>query len=90
MLNTSFLLILLLKTSNCQIVEDAVYVYKGTNSDLDSYSAFWDNSYAQRTRITSELVQRDVNELYLTGLAYDVCVGQCCRRITYQKYSFVW
>jgi nicotinamidase-related amidase len=56
--------------------ERAVFVRKGTNSNVDSYSAFFDNSKASKTNLDDELKKRKITDLYLSGLATDVCVGE--------------
>lgn len=58
-----------------KIVENAVYINKGTNPDIDSYSAFWDNKKLSQTGLVKELTKRKVTDVYVCGLAYDVCVG---------------
>ncbi|CAG5124491.1 unnamed protein product [Candidula unifasciata] len=51
------------------------HLKKGTNSDVDSYSAFWDNEKLYKTQLSSILQDRHVTDVYICGLAYDVCVG---------------
>uniref|UniRef100_A0A6M2DGA1 nicotinamidase n=1 Tax=Xenopsylla cheopis TaxID=163159 RepID=A0A6M2DGA1_XENCH len=58
-----------------KVVENAVKVYKGTNPDVDSYSVFWDNKRMAPTTLCDELRARSATDLYVCGLAYDVCVG---------------
>lgn len=58
-----------------QIVENAVKVYKGTNPEVDSYSVFWDNKKLTQTTLVSQLEQKNATDIYVCGLAYDVCVG---------------
>ncbi|MFD1015376.1 bifunctional nicotinamidase/pyrazinamidase [Winogradskyella rapida] len=47
---------------------------KGTDSAIDSYSAFYDNSHLKSTGLTGYLKEKGVTELYLCGLAADICV----------------
>lgn len=47
---------------------------KGTNPDMDSYSAFFDNGHFKRTGLAGYLVDKDINHLYFCGLAADLCV----------------
>ena len=54
---------------------DHVNVYKGTNPLIDSYSAFWDNGKLSETSLNSELMSRNITDVYVCGLAYDVCVN---------------
>lgn len=58
-----------------KIVENSVKIYKGTNPDVDSYSVFWDNKKLTQTTLVAQLEERGVTDIYVCGLAYDVCVG---------------
>lgn len=58
-----------------KIAEDAVLVYKGTDPDTDSYSAFWDNNKKSHTSLNEELQKRNITDLFICGIAYDVCVA---------------
>ncbi|XP_066999807.1 uncharacterized protein Naam [Anabrus simplex] len=58
-----------------KIVDNAIKVYKGTNPEVDSYSVFWDNKKLADTTLVSELRQKNATDIYVCGLAYDVCVG---------------
>ena len=49
-------------------------VTKGTNREIDSYSGFFDNGHRQETELNRLLVDADVSELYVMGLATDYCV----------------
>ena len=51
-------------------------IYKGTKTDIDSYSAFYDNMKLSQTALQDELQRRNVTDVYVCGLAYDVCVGR--------------
>jgi nicotinamidase-related amidase len=57
-------------------VDNAIHVYKGTNPEIDSYSAFWDNKKLSKTSLDQQLRERCVTDVYVVGLATDVCVGQ--------------
>lgn len=64
---------------NLYILEDknrALIVKKGTNSEIDSYSAFFDNSKRSETCLNKELRNRGITDLYVCGLATDVCVSK--------------
>ena len=52
-----------------------VYAKKGCKSDIDSYSAFFDNCKLNETSLNSELKKCGVSDIYVCGLAGDVCVG---------------
>lgn len=58
-----------------RIVDDAIKIYKGTNPEVDSYSVFWDNKKMMETSLSSQLQEKGVTDIYICGLAYDVCVG---------------
>ncbi|XP_070552535.1 uncharacterized protein [Ptychodera flava] len=60
---------------NLKIVDDAVVINKGTNPDIDSYSAFWDNMKQSQTSLVEELKARRVTDIYVCGLAVDICVA---------------
>ena len=51
-------------------------VYKGSVSSVESYSAFFDNCKLRETNLRSELQKFEVTDVYLCGLALDVCVGR--------------
>eukprot|EP00160_Parvularia_atlantis_P011175 Unigene2175_Nuclearia_a/m.6755 Unigene2175_Nuclearia_a/g.6755 ORF Unigene2175_Nuclearia_a/g.6755 Unigene2175_Nuclearia_a/m.6755 type:complete len:141 (-) Unigene2175_Nuclearia_a:78-500(-) len=50
-------------------------VHKGTKTDVDSYSAFWDNAKLSETSLLKQLQEKQINTVFVCGLAYDVCVG---------------
>lgn len=52
---------------------DAV-IYKGTDKEIDSYSAFFDNNRKKATQLESVLKEKNVDRLYVCGLATDYCV----------------
>lgn len=58
-----------------KVVDGAVKVYKGTNPEVDSYSVFWDNKKLTETTLSTQLRMRGATDIYICGLAYDVCVG---------------
>ncbi|CAH1402587.1 unnamed protein product [Nezara viridula] len=58
-----------------KVIENSVKVYKGTNPDVDSYSVFWDNKKLTQTTLVSQLKSKNATDVYVCGLAYDVCVG---------------
>ncbi|BFZ15230.1 hypothetical protein BsWGS_18269 [Bradybaena similaris] len=58
------------------VAENAFHIKKGTNPNVDSYSAFWDNDKVSKTQLSSILREQQVTDVYVCGLAYDVCVGQ--------------
>jgi nicotinamidase/pyrazinamidase len=58
------------------IVDDGndVIVQKGTNPQVDSYSAFFDNNRKEKTSLDNVLREHGITELYIGGLALNVCV----------------
>ena len=49
-------------------------VYKGTDPDIDSYSGFFDNDHRRATSLETYLRSREVDRVYIMGLATDYCV----------------
>lgn len=49
-------------------------VFKGTDREIDSYSAFFDNARQRSTGLGDYLQEIGVKELYIMGLATDYCV----------------
>lgn len=49
-------------------------VRKGTDPEVDSYSAFFDNDRRRDTGLAEYLVERAVDEVVVLGLATDYCV----------------
>jgi nicotinamidase/pyrazinamidase len=53
---------------------DRVFL-KGTDKEIDSYSAFFDNGHRKSTGMGDYLKERGVREVYVCGLATDYCVN---------------
>ncbi len=49
-------------------------VKKGTDPNIDSYSAFFDNARKKSTGLDDLLKSNNVNDVYVVGLATDYCV----------------
>ncbi|MFN1833724.1 bifunctional nicotinamidase/pyrazinamidase [Balneola sp. MJW-20] len=49
-------------------------VRKGYRPNIDSYSAFFENDHSTRTGLKGYLIDRNVDELHICGLATDFCV----------------
>ncbi|MFW5875926.1 MAG: bifunctional nicotinamidase/pyrazinamidase [Myxococcota bacterium] len=47
---------------------------KGTDPEIDSYSGFFDNGHEKKTGLGDWLKEREVTDVYLVGVATDVCV----------------
>jgi len=52
---------------------DHIFV-KGTEKEIDSYSAFFDNGHLKSTGLGEYLKEKGVEEIYFAGLATDHCV----------------
>lgn len=61
--------------SKLKVIPGAIRILKGTLSNLDAYSAFWDNSRLNETGLRQELTTRGISDLFFCGLALDYCVS---------------
>ena len=43
---------------------------------MESYSTFYDNNKRHETKLRAELIKREVTDVFVCGLAADVCVGK--------------
>lgn len=48
--------------------------HKGTDKNIDSYSAFFDNAHLKSTGLVDYLREQQIDEVYIMGLATDYCV----------------
>ncbi len=48
--------------------------YKGTDREIDSYSAFFDNQHLKSTGLKEYLESHGIQNVYIAGLATDYCV----------------
>ena len=53
----------------------AVYVYKGTEHDIESYSVFGNHARDYDTDLHHVLRHFGITHIYFTGIAEDICVG---------------
>lgn len=58
-----------------KVMENGIFIHKGTHPDIESYSAFWDNNKIMQTNLYTIMKQKKITDFYVCGLAYDVCVG---------------
>lgn len=58
-----------------KVLENSVKVYKGTNPEVDAYSPFHDNQKISETTLSAQLKAKGITDIYVCGLAYDICVG---------------
>lgn len=49
-------------------------VYKGNDPEVDSYSGFYDNNKVHKTELNRILKEKNIDTLYILGLATDYCV----------------
>ena len=47
---------------------------KGTDKEIDSYSAFYDNGHLKSTGLAGYLKEKGTSQLFICGLAADICV----------------
>lgn len=47
---------------------------KGTDREIDSYSAFYDNGHLKSTGLAGYLKEKGASQVYICGLAADICV----------------
>ena len=67
-----------------------IHIYKGTKSDIDSYSAFWDNFKLSETSLNQQLKDKNVTQVFVTGLATDWCVySTASHAIEYGYKTFI-
>ena len=56
-------------------------VHKGINPEVDSYSAFFDNAKLGKTSLEEMIKDEEVCDVYVCGIATDVCVGNSANEI---------
>jgi len=56
-----------------------IIVKKGTNPEIDSYSAFADNHKSSITELYKVLDQHNITDAYVCGIATDFCVNFTCQ-----------
>lgn len=49
-------------------------IHKGTSEKIDSYSIFFDNAHRKSTGLYELLQEKQINTIYIAGLATDYCV----------------
>ncbi len=58
-----------------QLTKAELILRKGFRREIDSYSAFFENDRTTATGLAGYLRDRGLTRVFLTGLAYDYCVG---------------
>ena len=61
-------------SENLDMSKVAKVFHKGENADIDSYSGFFDNGKRRKTGLEDYLRSKDVDTVYIVGLATDYCV----------------
>ena len=64
--------------STHQVHPSGQVIRKGVLPDIDSYSAFFDNSKLSKTALEEIIKKELVSDIYVCGIATDVCVGKMC------------
>lgn len=54
--------------------KNTYYIFKGTDPNVDSYSAFFDNKKIHNTGLNKLLKEKNIDEVYICGLSTDYCV----------------
>ena len=74
------------KTSEAKLHKDIIVlsvkkiiIKKGTDPDIDSYSAFKDNKGNSETELDNKLQEKNVTRVFVAGLATDYCVSATAR-----------
>ncbi|KAL0219811.1 hypothetical protein P9112_005464 [Eukaryota sp. TZLM1-RC] len=65
------------------------FIKKGMDLEVDSYSAFFDQEKRHDTGLNDLLKNNNVEEVYIVGLAFDVCVmftAKDCAALGYKTY----
>ena len=58
-----------------ELMRAELILRKGFRPQIDSYSAFFENDRSTPTGLAGYLSERGLSRVFLTGLAYDFCVG---------------
>jgi nicotinamidase/pyrazinamidase len=61
--------------SSLHLSQAELVLRKGFRTDIDSYSAFFENDRTTATGLGGYLSERGLTRVFLVGLAYDYCVG---------------
>jgi nicotinamidase/pyrazinamidase len=66
--------------------------YKGTDVDIDSYSAFYDNGHLKSTGLGKYLKKHGVDQLYIAGLTTEYCIKYSvldARNLGFETYVII-
>lgn len=80
-----------LQTDNDPMNRKIFVAKKGTNHNVDSYSPFFNQFKMSETDLDTDLKREGITDLYVCGLAYDVCVGKSFSKIMLRiKFVFFY
>eukprot|EP01083_Nonionella_stella_P043357 116958_1 len=71
-------------------MDSDIIVQKGFRVDVDSYSGFFDNDHKSHTELDGILKKNSITHVYVTGVAYDYCVGYTAldaRKLGYETFT---
>lgn len=60
---------------------------KGFQSYVDSYSAFWSTGHLHQTELFRVLLKKQVTDVYICGLALDICARFTARDALYLGFN---
>ena len=63
-------------STQSQVHPEGITIKKGITPYIDSYSAFFDNKKLGHTELESLVRGRGITDVFVCGIAYDVCVGE--------------
>ncbi|CAF3316975.1 unnamed protein product [Rotaria socialis] len=79
-----------LKVFDASSGKSVIYIFKGTKPNIDSYSAFWDNLKLSETNLHQQLQEKNVSQIFVTGLATDYCVySTAANAVEYGYKTFI-
>ena len=76
------------KNELAQVHPKGRVIYKGVNPNIDSYSAFFDNSKLGKTCLEELIRNEGCTDVFVCGIATDVCVGEVLFLV--RKISLHW
>lgn len=65
----------IIKPETDEMKRKLIYVKKGYIPNIDSYSAFFDNAKLNETNLDKDLKAQGITDIYVCGIAADVCVA---------------
>lgn len=62
--------------TSSKVFPGSTIIYKGSRPTIDSFSGFFDNQKLNSTELEKLLKAKSVTDVFVCGLATDVCVGK--------------